>query len=415
MNLLLFTSTYPYGEGREQPYLELEIEYLRRVFDRIILLPKKNTGKYLPLPDGVELDESYAALLSQANWFSLAGRLLSSSSIYRELLHHPSLIFYPEAIKRMIRFGAVAMLTHGWVQAWLDRHDGSRSVFYTWWFDSSAMGIGLVKQAHSSLRLVSRVHGYDLYEEYYYNPPYWPFRRQALALVDALFPDSDAGLNYLLRRYPEYSSIYETALLGVTKAKSLSLPSSDGVFRIASCSTLVALKRVELILEGVLCAAQMRPNQRFEWTHIGNGDRRIKLQERADTCFPPNAKAVFLGYSGNEALANFYRESPVDVFINASATEGTSVAVMEAISFGIPVIATSVGGNQEIVKEKNGILLRANPTSEEIAQAFFAFLDDPASAARKRKGSYEVWMERYNAEVNYRRFAERLRSIREDQ
>jgi glycosyltransferase involved in cell wall biosynthesis len=307
------------------------------------------------------------------------------------------------------------MLTHDWVQAWLDRNDESRSVFYTWWFDSSAMGIGLAKQAHSSLRLVSRGHGYDLYEEYYYNPPYWPFRCEALALVDALFPDSDAGLNYLLQRYPEYSSIYETALLGVTKAESLSLPSSDGVFRIVSCSTFVPLKRVELILEGVHCAARMRPNQRFEWTHIGNGDLRMKLQEKADSCFPPNAKAIFLGYSGNEALAKFYQESRVDVFINASATEGTSVAVMEATSFGIPVIATSVGGNQEIVTEKNGILLGANPTPEEIAKAFFAFLDNSAMAARKRKGSYEVWMERYNAEVNYRRFAERLKSIREDQ
>ena len=415
MNLLLFTSTYPYGEGREQPYLELEVQYLRRVFERVILIPKKNMGKAPTLPDGVELDESYAVLLSRASLFSLVGRLLRSGLLYRELLHRPSLIFYPQAIKRMIRFSVVAMLTYDWVQAWLDENDGSSSVFYTWWFDSSAMGIGLAKQKHASVRLVSRVHGYDLYEEYYYKPPYWPFRREALAVVDALFPDSDAGLHYLLRRYPEYASIYEIALLGVTGAESLSLPSSDGIFRIVSCSTLVPLKRVELILEGVLCAAQMRPQQRFEWTHIGNGDLRTNLQERADNCFPPNAKAFLTGYSGNEALAMFYQESPADVFINVSATEGTSVAVMEAISFGIPVIATSVGGNPEIVRDKNGILLSTNPTPEEIAKAFFVFLDNPAVPASKRKGSYEVWSERYNSDVNYRVFAERLKSIREDQ
>jgi glycosyltransferase involved in cell wall biosynthesis len=415
MNLLLFTSTYPYGAGKEQPYLELEVQYLRRVFDRVILVPKKNLGMALPLPNGVDLDESYAALLNRVNWFSLAGRLLRSRLLYRELFHRPSLIFYPQAIKRMLRFCAVAMLTYDWVRAWLGSNDGSTSVFYTWWFDSSTMGIGLAKQKDGVLRLVSRVHGYDLYEEYYYKPPYWPFRRQALSLVDALFPDSDAGLQYLLRRYPDFASLYETALLGVTGAESLSLPSSDGIFRIVSCSTFAPLKRVELILEGVLCAAQLRPRQRFEWTHIGNGDLRTKLQERADNTFPPNARAFFLTYSGNEALAHFYQQSPVDVFINASATEGTSVAVMEATSFGIPVIATSVGGNPEIVKDKNGILLGANPSPEEIARAFHVFLDNPALAARKRRGSYEVWSERYNADVNYRVFAERLKSIREDQ
>jgi glycosyltransferase involved in cell wall biosynthesis len=74
-----------------------------------------------------------------------------------------------------------------------------------------------------------------------------------------------------------------------------------------------------------------------------------------------------------------------------------------------------VGGNPEIVKDKNGILLGANPSPEEIARAFHVFLDNPALAARKRRGSYEVWSERYNADVNYRVFAERLKSIREDQ
>ena len=176
---------------------------------------------------------------------------------------------------------------------------------------------------------------------------------------------------------------------------------------------LVPIKRVNLLLDGILCAAQMRPDQQFEWTHMGNGSIRSELQENADRRFPANAKAFFPGYSNKDALMKFYRNEPVDVFTNVSSSEGTPVAVMEAVSCGIPVIATAVGGNQEIVSEKNGILLSPNPTPEEIAKAILDLFDHPESADSKRKGSRIVWMERYNAEINFRAFAERLKSIGE--
>jgi glycosyltransferase involved in cell wall biosynthesis len=109
----------------------------------------------------------------------------------------------------------------------------------------------------------------------------------------------------------------------------------------------------------------------------------------------------------------FYQERPADVFINVSSTEGTPVAVMEAASCGIPVIATAVGGNTEIVSERNGTLLNPDPTPEEIAEAILAYAGHPEILAAKRKGSRDIWLERYNAEVNFRAFAERLKAIGE--
>lgn len=40
-----------------------------------------------------------------------------------------------------------------------------------------------------------------------------------------------------------------------------------------------------------------------------------------------------------------------------SDSEGIPVSIMEAMSFGIPVIARNVGGMSEIVNEENGLLL----------------------------------------------------------
>jgi glycosyltransferase involved in cell wall biosynthesis len=413
MNLVLFTSTYPFDGGAEQTFLNPELEYLRSVFDRIVLVPKKILGNCLPLPENVSVDKSYALLLDHYSSVSLLGRVLGSRLFYREFFSHPSLLLYPSAVMRMTRFMAVAKLTFDWVKNWLDGNPECRTLFYTYWFDSSSLGIGLAKQHDPRLRLISRVHGYDLYEEDYYNPPYWPFRLASIAVLEALFPDSDAGLQYLTEKYPQHSAHYQTSLLGVADPGFVSLASADNVFRIVSCSMLVPVKRVELLLEGVLCASQMRKHQKFEWTHMGNGSTRNELQKNADRVLPENAKAFFPGYSDKSALMKFYKERPADVFINVSSTEGTPVSVMEAASCSIPVIATAVGGNPEIVSERNGILLDRNPAPREIAEAIFDLIDHPEAAAQKRKESRAVWTERYNAEVNFRAFAERLRFIGE--
>ena len=46
-----------------------------------------------------------------------------------------------------------------------------------------------------------------------------------------------------------------------------------------------------------------------------------------------------------------------DLFVNMSLSEGIPVSIMEAISFGIPIIATNVGGNAEIVNDETGVLI----------------------------------------------------------
>lgn len=48
---------------------------------------------------------------------------------------------------------------------------------------------------------------------------------------------------------------------------------------------------------------------------------------------------------GNQLVYDFYRNNDVDVFVNLSESEGIPVSIIETISFGVPVVATDVGGN----------------------------------------------------------------------
>lgn len=151
----------------------------------------------------------------------------------------------------------------------------------------------------------------------------------------------------------------------------------------------------------------------IEWTHFGGAeDIRQQYTQRVANEFPANAKASFPGYQSQRELIQTYLSKPVDIFLNVSSTEGTSVAMMEAVSCGIPVLATAVGGNVEVVREKNGMLLSANPTPDEIADAFLSVCDHREAWLKKRQGSREVWQERYNETTNFEAFAQKLVEIR---
>ncbi len=68
-------------------------------------------------------------------------------------------------------------------------------------------------------------------------------------------------------------------------------------------------------------------------------------------------QVIFLGY--REDVEAFYKAA--DVFMFPSFREGLPVSIMEAMASGLPIIATTIRGTSDIVKEKmNGILLEPN-------------------------------------------------------
>jgi glycosyltransferase involved in cell wall biosynthesis len=412
LNLILFTVSYPYDAGAEQTFIGRELPFLCRHFERIVLVPRQAEGSRISIPQGVEVEEGFAALLKEKSLIGVAKEAVRSRLFYRDILSRPEILIHITMLARLLRFVGEAELLKKWLQSWIqdEKVDVRNSLFYTFWFDQLAMGVGLAKDHFPELNLVSRAHGYDVYEERYH-PPYWPCRRQALKNVDKLFLASDDARDYLLNRYPHYSPLFETAHLGVQDPGFVASPSKDGIFRIVSCSSLVALKRIDLLIRGIRHAAELRPEQGFEWRHFGDGPIRRKLLEMLKD-LPPNVQGSLDGYLPNEQILAYYRRNPVDVIVNVSESEGGSpVSIMEALSCGIPAIATTVGGNPEIVSQRNGILLSADPSPAEIAQALFILMDDPDELERKREASRAVWHEKYNDARNFDAFANRLKAI----
>ena len=412
--IIIFTQSYPYDFAAEHIFVGPELYHLAEQFEKIVLVPRACKGRRLSLPSGVEVDDRYADFLQRnSRPHRMIQLALASRSFFQEIHNHLSILLYPSKILKLILFSSRVELTRQWITNLIQTQqiDPNDCILYSYWFDHAATGLAMVGQEFPAIRVVSRAHGYDIYEEYYY-PYYWPYRRETLEELDMLFFASDAGKNHFRDRYPEFISKFETAHLGIDDPGFISSSSDDGVFRIISCSYIVPVKRLGLLLDGIATAARLRPEQKFEWIHFGDGKGRRSLERKMSRKFPFNVQGRFVGDVPNHEIMRHYRNHPCDVFVNVSETEGGApVSIQEAISCGIPVVATSVGGNPEIVSEKNGLLLSPDPTPEEIAAALLKICDNPSLSAEMRKESRLVWRESYNADINFRSFAERLKSI----
>lgn len=128
---------------------------------------------------------------------------------------------------------------------------------------------------------------------------------------------------------------------------------------------------------------------------------------------PENIKIDFRGNVKNSDLLEVYKNNQFDLFLNVSLSEGIPVSIMEALSFGIPCIATDVGGTKEIVIDGyNGWLLKKDFKEEQLVNIIRNYCNlNNEQILKLRECAYESWKEKYNAKKNYTTFVDKLQKI----
>lgn len=133
-------------------------------------------------------------------------------------------------------------------------------------------------------------------------------------------------------------------------------------------------KDQETLLRAARIVADAEP--RFQLDIVGDGEHREPLEALCDE-LRLRQHVNFLGFRDDiHALL-----SAADLFVLSSITEGLSLTLLEAMATGLPIVATRIGGNPEvIVDDETGILVPAE-SPDSMAQAMLALLRDPARAA----------------------------------
>ncbi len=97
-------------------------------------------------------------------------------------------------------------------------------------------------------------------------------------------------------------------------------------------------------------------------TIVGDGSQRAILEAEVRKLRLSDG-VVFAGFDPRP----FDRLAEVDLYVQPSISEGFGLALVEAMSMGIPVLATAVGGTPEIIRDGYNGWLLAGTTPEDIA------------------------------------------------
>lgn len=166
------------------------------------------------------------------------------------------------------------------------------------------------------------------------------------------------GLKYRLAPENKFKIVYNGVSLNsiVDKSKIINLAyrqaDQKSKIGLVFLGRLAEPKKPELTIEAIsLLPEEVKQNVKF--TIIGDGPKKNMLEKIAQD---KGVQVTFTGALTKEQSIKQLGQS--DVFVFISSWEGFPYTILEAMSCGLPVIASNVGGIKEAINLENGILIK---------------------------------------------------------
>ncbi|MEE3420696.1 MAG: glycosyltransferase family 4 protein [Lachnospiraceae bacterium] len=198
------------------------------------------------------------------------------------------------------------------------------------------------------------------------------------------------------------SVLYNTV---VEQEAASSEESPSGIKRILFMGVLIRRKGVEDLVNAFSSIKQKGTGEGWKLMIAGTGEEEAALREQAESLGLSASDVEFAGWTEGDKKDALYQKA--QIFVLPSYREGLPMAVLEAMSFGLPVVATDVGDMREAVCDgENGILI-APGHPEQIEEALTALMQD--ETLRRKYG--EVSRNKIHAKFSSATYADHLYSI----
>lgn len=400
-DLVMLTGRFPKGEA----VLGGELRVTAARFERVFVIPS-NPGRpgaeTTELPANATLaDLGWRRGWSRAQKLSVLRSRLALRILARTLRHPFNWRAYIAGARVYLDVLAENLLKARSLAAWVEENGLRDALFYDFWFENSTLALAALRQQGEIHCAVARAHRFDIFDFGKVGLRRVPFREFKADHLDAIFPIADDGAGYMRERVGSNAGKVRLARLGVpfpaTYPKALAEPPL-----VVSCASLIPRKQVHLIPEVLrACEGPLR------WVHFGEGSERQRV-EAAASLLPDRVSWELPGRVENPVVCDFYAENGVAAFLSLSLSEGVPVSMMEAQSYGVPIVALAVGGVPEIVQAGTGTILPADAGVLRVAEALSRALD-PGSFDREAVRA--AFSARYDASANYRAFADALLEV----
>lgn len=141
--------------------------------------------------------------------------------------------------------------------------------------------------------------------------------------------------------------------------------------------------------ETLINAVTNLPKDSYKLTFVGDGETLQTNKELASK-YGLNHNIKFVGFKddiSNELINN-------DVYILSTHYEGLPISIIEAMSYGLPILATNVGGNSEMVKNNiNGFLFTSK---DELVDKLNYLINNPEIVKKMGQQSYRIFSDEYS-------------------
>lgn len=399
--LLVLTKHFPYnmGETAAESYLETEIGYLANAFDEVMIAATEAPARRAPvqnLPGNVRCVSLGNVQTKAEKTACLVVGAAACERLALDALRSERGLAPKEAAFQRYFVGKAARKWARLAPA-LAKEGFEPTHAYSFWLYDTALMAAWARQSYPCARAAARAHRYDLYRDRN-GAHYLPCREYLLANLDAVLPCSEDGAETLRCEWPAYAAKVRHVYLGTRDLPDRSAEPKGDPFEVVTCSRAVPVKRLDLVAGAMALLDEQGAHVR--WTHYGNGPDLAAVREKAKSF--KHVAADFPGNVPNAELLDIYGSRHMDLFVNASASEGLPISIMGASGHGVPVLATDVGGTSEIVRDGvSGALVPENIEAKDLAMGIGRFCGMPERAlAACRRAARLTWERNFQTKDN---------------
>lgn len=207
--------------------------------------------------------------------------------------------------------------------------------------------------------------------------------KMAYPKVDKLLAVSNP-LTLSIKRHFGQEAVVVNNLLGEEFLTSRIKSTADTERKISflAMGSLIARKGFDILIEAFSKANL--PKESWCLTIIGGGKDRSKLESLINDSHLEN-NIFLVGRKSKSEIIEYLQNT--DVFVLSSRSETFSVVCIEAMSQGVPVIATACGGPEEFVTEEVGILVKPSDV-DALANAMTKMYENYHLYNKKRIADY---------------------------
>jgi glycosyltransferase involved in cell wall biosynthesis len=172
-----------------------------------------------------------------------------------------------------------------------------------------------------------------------------PLRRAILREATAVVANAPALAELSMRADPIPVQMVPNGVDAEYFAPAADKPMGAQPFRFLFVGRLREQKNLRFVLEAMKQLAELTP-QEFVLDIVGDGPQREEMLRHAGD-LGVSDRLLWHGWVGKERLRSLYRSA--DCFLNPSLYEGMPNTVLEAMACALPVIASDIGGNRDLV------------------------------------------------------------------